>query len=182
MKKQTKKSLLKTTAKKLFLSHGIKRVTIEEICEVAGVSKVTYYKYYKNKMALALEIKDELINEGFATFDEINALKIPFMEKIERMTQWQTSFFSQINNDFIRDVASIEEIEDLYKKRFLENIRSGQKSGEIRPDINLELVYLMIRKLQEISLEGEWKTLFTDYSEYTRQVRAVFFYGLLTRP
>jgi len=33
------------TSKKLFWKYGIKRVTIEEICREAGVSKMTFYKH-----------------------------------------------------------------------------------------------------------------------------------------
>ncbi|MDH5400751.1 MAG: TetR/AcrR family transcriptional regulator, partial [Cyclobacteriaceae bacterium] len=41
------------TAKELFWKYGIRRVTIEEICKEAGVSKMTFYKFFPNKVALA---------------------------------------------------------------------------------------------------------------------------------
>ena len=40
----------------LFWKYGMKRVSIEEICREAGVSKMTFYKYFANKTALALYI------------------------------------------------------------------------------------------------------------------------------
>ncbi|NQV51449.1 MAG: helix-turn-helix transcriptional regulator, partial [Candidatus Marinimicrobia bacterium] len=36
------------TAEKLFMQFGYNRVTVEEICREAKVSKVTFYKYFSN--------------------------------------------------------------------------------------------------------------------------------------
>ena len=35
--------------KDLFYKYGIKRVSVEEICAKANVSKMTFYKFYNNK-------------------------------------------------------------------------------------------------------------------------------------
>ena len=40
---------IKKKGKELFWKYGTKRVTVEEICREAGVSKMTYYKFFKNK-------------------------------------------------------------------------------------------------------------------------------------
>jgi AcrR family transcriptional regulator len=40
-------------AKELFWKYGIKKVSIEEICAEAPVSKMTFYKFFKNKNDLA---------------------------------------------------------------------------------------------------------------------------------
>jgi len=181
MKASKKKEQIIETAKNLFMRFGVKRVTIEELCKEAGVSKVTFYKYFKNKLALAKIIKNELMDTGFAAFDDISALDISFLEKINRMTQWQMKFYSQMNNELIREFVSMKDVEDEYKKRFLKNIQNAQIKGEIRSGLNLELIYLMIKKLQEITGEGTWKNIFSDYSQYVEQVRTIIFFGLLTR-
>ncbi|MBL0024612.1 MAG: helix-turn-helix transcriptional regulator [Saprospiraceae bacterium] len=51
MQTKRSKSYLKiiTTAKKLFWKHGSSRVTIEELCREAGVSKMTFYRHFNNK-------------------------------------------------------------------------------------------------------------------------------------
>lgn len=181
MKGSKKRDQIIQTAKNLFMRFGVKRVTVEELCKEAGVSKVTFYKYFQNKFALANTIKDELMEIGFAAFDEISALDIPFLEKIHRMTQWQMEFYAQMNNEFIREIVSMKDVEDEYKKRFLSNIQNAQMKGEIRSELNLELIYLMTKKLQEITKEGTWKNIFSNYSQYVEQVRTIIFFGLLTR-
>jgi AcrR family transcriptional regulator len=48
------------SARSLFWKHGIRRITIEEICEKAGVSKMTCYKYFSNKTAIARYLIEEM--------------------------------------------------------------------------------------------------------------------------
>ena len=47
--KNIKYNQILTKGKELFWKYGIKRVAIEEICKQAHVSKMTFYKYFKNK-------------------------------------------------------------------------------------------------------------------------------------
>lgn len=174
-----KYTLLVETAKGLFLKHGIKRVTVEEICERSNVSKVTFYKYFADKTQLARLIINQLNDEGFSKFDEINRLDIPYPDKVDLMTRWRIDFFSQMANEFIEDVLIFEDISLEVKKRYLRNIEDAQKKGEIRPDLSPELILLVTEKVNDIVKEGSWKTIFSDFNEFQRQIRTMYYYGLL---
>lgn len=175
----TKCTQLLETAKELFFKHGIKRVTIEEICEKANTSKVTFYKYFPNKNAIAEFIRDELLEEGFAKFDEINELDISYPEKINRMTYWRIEFFSRMSSEFIEEVLVLEDIQLEIKNRYLKNIQSAQEKGEIRKELSPELIWLVTEKINEIVKEGSWKQIFNDYRDFESQMRKMYFYGLL---
>ena len=97
------------TAKALFFKHGVKRVTVEEICEKAHVSKVTFYKFFSNKDAIVRRIRDDLMSVGFSKFDEIGEMDIPYTEKIDLMTKWRVEYFSQMRSEVIEDIFSFEE-------------------------------------------------------------------------
>jgi AcrR family transcriptional regulator len=181
MDKSIKRNQILATSKDLFYKHGSKRVTIEEICSTAGVSKVTYYKYFKNKNDLIRTIGEELIDIGFGQFDEISMLDIPFTEKIQKMTEWKMDFFSKIKTDFIADVISMETIIELAKKKYLLNIARAQEKGEIRDDLSPELIWLVTDKMNELIKDGSWKTVFDDYRTFQKQMRNLFFFGMLTR-
>ena len=71
------------TAKELFYKFGIKRVSVEEICQTAQVSKMTFYKYFPNKIELSKHIFTELIEENEAKYDEIMASDLSFAEKTD---------------------------------------------------------------------------------------------------
>lgn len=177
----TKREQLVETGKKLFFAHGFKRVTVEEICEASGISKVTFYKYFRDKKQLAEEIRDSLVEVGFAAFDEINARDLPYPEKIDLMTQWRIAFFSQMSSEFIEEVLSLEDLHEQVKKRYLANIAAAQEKGEIRREISPELIWLVSEKLTEIIKEGSWKGIFPEYGEFQKQLRTLYFYGLLER-
>ena len=46
-------NILVKQARELFWKHGIKRITVEEICSEAGISKMTFYRNFKNKVEIA---------------------------------------------------------------------------------------------------------------------------------
>lgn len=174
-----KSTQLIETAKNLFFKHGVKRITIEEICKESNVSKVTFYKYFSNKNELVRHIRDELIEEGFSEFDEINELDIGFPEKVELITQWRIDFFSNIKSDFIQDILSVEDTIEEMKRRYLKNIEAAQIKGEVRNDLSPELIWLVTEKLNELVKDGSWKEIFTDYREFQKQIRRMYFYGML---
>ncbi len=169
------------TAESLFSRFGAKRVTVEEICREAGVSKMTFYKYFPNKVELVRRIRDNWIEEGFAKFDEIDAMEIPFPEKINLLTRWKVEFFSRINAEFIRELTAMDEVVEHARNRYLNNITRAQKKGEIRSDIKPELLWMVTEKLFELTKEGKWESVFSDYTQYQEQLRNLIFFGLLTR-
>ncbi len=165
----------------LFFRHGFRRVTVEEICESAGVSKVTFYKYFRDKKQLAEEIRDALVATGFAAFDEINARDVTYPEKVELMTRWRIEFFAQMSGEFIEEVLSLEDLKGEVKKRYLANVTAAHEKGEIRRDLAPELIWLVSEKLTEIIKDGTWKAIFPEYGDFQKQLRTMYFYGLLER-
>jgi AcrR family transcriptional regulator len=177
--KQSKEIIIVDAARELFFKHGVKRVTVEEICRKAKVSKVTFYKYYNNKQDIAKYIGDELIKLGFDRFDEINGLDLSFPEKIDLMTEWRMEFFSQVSIEFIEEIIDLESVYAEMKQRYLENIKAAQEKGEIRKGVSVELIWLVTEKLNELVKEGSWKSIFSEYSQFQQQLRRLYFYGLL---
>jgi AcrR family transcriptional regulator len=176
-----KKEQIVQTAETLFTRYGSKRVTVEEICLQAGVSKMTFYKHFSNKVELVRHIRDVYVDEGFRKFDEIKALDIPFARKIDHMTRWKVEFGTRINAEFIREMVSIDHVVADVKRRFLNNLKDARKNGDIRDDIDPEFLWLVTEKLSELVKEGTWKKVFTDFSQYQYQARTLIFYGLLSR-
>jgi len=168
-------------AQDLFSRFGAGRVTVEEICREAGASKMTFYKYFANKVELVRTIRDDLVDEGFRKFDEINALDLPFPDKIDLMAQWKVEFAARVNIEFIRELVSIDDVLEQGKRRYLGNITRAQDKGEIRPDIDPEFLWLVVEKLGELVKDGTWQKVCSDLGRYQRQLRTLLFYGLLAR-
>jgi AcrR family transcriptional regulator len=140
---------------------------------------VTFYKYFDDKEELVKHISDELIIRGFSKFDEINELDISFTEKVDLITQWRIDFFSTINSEFIEDILCIEDVTEEMKKRYIKNIAAAQIKGEVKKELSPELIWLVTEKLNELVKNGCWKEFFSDYSEFQKQLRKMYFFGLL---
>ena len=181
IKTSKKREQILSNAERLFFRFGAKRVSIEEICKSADVSRMTFYKYFSNKVELVKTIRDAWMEEGFEKFDEINSLELPFPDKINLMTKWKVELASKINAEFIREIISNNDAVEIFKSRYLGNIKKAQTEGEIRTDINPEFFWMISEKLGDLVRDGSWKMLFPEFSDYQEQLRTLLFFGLLVR-
>lgn len=79
---QQKRDAILAAAQELFMEHGISAVSVSEIAQRAGVSPVTIFKYFGDKLTLAREMLLAYINDTMASYDELLDRDIPFMEKM----------------------------------------------------------------------------------------------------
>lgn len=179
VRKTMKKKQIVEVAKELFLKHGLKRVSIGEICAQAEVSKATFYKYFSNKDDLLDQIREMLMDTGFVKFDEISKLDIPYPEKIKQMSIWRMTFFKSLEGEFLDELLDIKEFKSRYMERFIKNIIVAQERGEIRKDISPKLIAIVVEKMGEITRENTWRSIFDDYATYQDQLRNLLFYGML---
>ena len=143
-KSSKKQRQIVETAETLFTRHGIKRITVEEICQKAGVSKMTFYKYFANKIELVKHLWNNWIEESFDKLDEIDAMDIAFPEKIELMFAWKAELVSKMSTEFIEELLPIEFEKEKAMRRFLEFIMKAQERGDIRPEIRPEFIMAII--------------------------------------
>lgn len=78
---------------KLFLAHGLAKVTIDELALAAGIAKATFYGFYENKEALFLDIAMLRQREVFAQVEAVlvgNAGQAGKMRVLEAFAALQT--------------------------------------------------------------------------------------------
>ncbi|RKY46233.1 MAG: hypothetical protein DRP91_09295, partial [Candidatus Neomarinimicrobiota bacterium] len=102
------------TGKKLFYRYGIKKVSVEEICKEAGISKATFYKYFKNKVDLALFILREIFDNAWKEYCDIVNSNDPFNMKMEKIIKWKGEMMNIFSQDFIKELVNsdVKEIRD----------------------------------------------------------------------
>jgi AcrR family transcriptional regulator len=90
-RKQSSRESLLAAATKLFCRDGYARVTIEEITAEAGVSRITYYRHFPTKAAMALELFQRTAAQGAPRM-----LAITTLDYRDRavVVQWLTNFFA----------------------------------------------------------------------------------------
>jgi AcrR family transcriptional regulator len=181
-KKSKKREQIIQTAKILFMRHGTKRVTVEEICKKAGASKMTFYKYFPNKIELVKHVWRSLMEEGFGKLDEIDALDIPLPEKIQLMFDWKREFVANISEEFIKEVIALQIDVTEYRKRFMRFITDAQKRGEVRPEILPEFIIAVLDKLNELAFDEALIKKYPNFIEFNREFKDFFWFGIYARP
>jgi AcrR family transcriptional regulator len=172
------------TARDLFFRYGVKRVTVEEICQTAHVSKMTFYKYFTNKTELAKHIILQMFHEGWQRLDEVEAMSIPFPEKLQKMLDYKLDVTAQVSSDFIEEYLTMPFFEHERQKwlaRVMQFLTDAQQRGDIRPEVRPEFILVMADKLQEVIEDARLKSLYPSYIELTRELWNFFYYGIVTR-
>lgn len=189
-KKSRKFQSLVTTAQELFFRFGMKRVTVEEICQEAGVSKMTFYKFFENKTALALYILDETISAAEKKYDSIMKMEVPFAQKVEETIRLKLDQNEKFSREFFRELLN-GEIPEVSKRLFLkmqENMQrvlkdysDAQARGDIRPDIKPEFIMYIFNKMIAMISDEELAKYYNSPRDITAELTNFFFYGILNR-
>ncbi|MCX6256215.1 MAG: TetR/AcrR family transcriptional regulator [Bacteroidia bacterium] len=189
MEKQSEKfEAIVNAAKSLFWKHGIRRVSIEEICLKAGVSKMTCYKYFRNKTAIVKYLIEDLFETGMEAYMEILNSNIPYDEKVKKTIELKISNAHELSQELIDDIykykdseidKTIETVKNKMLHIYLDDFRKAQKTGEIRADIKPEFIVYSINRLTEMVTDERLVSIYPDPEHMIAEVMSFFFYGIM---
>lgn len=174
----------------LFWRYGIKRVSVEEICRAAGVSKMTFYAHFKNKVELALYVLRKVMQTGLEVYRDIMDRDVPFAEKAADFIQMKLDASDDVSREIIEEImhSPIPEIAEYMQQLSRQNVQllladltKAQQNGEIRQDIKPEFLLYFIHHMIEISTEEQLTGMFSSPQDLTRELLSLFFYGILPR-
>ena len=191
MEKQSDKfKAIVNAAKSLFWKHGLRRVTIEEICQDAGVSKMTCYKYFSNKTDIAKYLIEEMFESGIIAYKEIYNSDIPYEEKVKKVLNLKMSNTHEMSQELLDDIyknpdQELFETIDNIKKRmigiYLGDIRDSQKTGKIRSDVKPEFMLYFLNNLTEMLTDSRLVDIYPNPEQMISEVMTFFFYGIMPR-
>lgn len=174
----------------LFRKFGTKRVTIDEICRTAEVSKMTFYKYFPNKTGLAKTILQRLAGTQMATYRNIMAQGIPFEEKVRQTIQMKLEAGGRMGNEWPREIL---ENPDSEVGRFLRHMtgeitgrirrdyENAQKNGDIRPDVRMDFIFFFLGHIQTMLQDKRLLDMYDSIEALTAELVNFFFWGILPR-
>ena len=183
-----KQKQILVTGKNLFWKFGFRRVTIEEICREAGVSKMTFYKYFPNKVELATTILNDVFEESLEKIRKLGEEHECPELTLKKILQLKSEGSAGIGEEFIKDLYSSDpelglakfmeektalvfrEINNLYEK--------GKKDGWVRRDLNIPFMLYMAQKMVDIMTKEETSRLFENSQDMIMEVTRLFVYGI----
>lgn len=187
---KTQERLLET-AKDLFWKYGLKRVTVEEICKEASIGKMTFYRYYPNKLAIAQEILDQVNRTGRQEITAIFDSDRTFVEKMEAIIQLKMQYSESISIELIQDILSYggPEFQNHLKKEkeeqsrlILDFFRKAQQAGDIRKDLRLEIIPMLSEHLVGLTENAQFMQFYRSPAELVQEITTFFFYGIVSNP
>jgi AcrR family transcriptional regulator len=181
------RTLIKS-AKKLFWKYGIHKVTVEEICSEAKISKMTFYRNFKNKNEIAEKVIDGLIHNYKGKYQSIMNDDMPFKSKAQKLVELEHENVIGISPEFIKDIYQKDNNKLIDK---LENFRNdiindmmfefkhAQEKGEIRKNLNLDFMLFMLNDINDKILDEKLNKMFPKKEDLVMQLTNFFFYGIL---
>ncbi len=177
-----------STAKELFWKYGFKRVTIEEVCATAKVSKMTFYKFYPNKLELAKAVFDMVVDDGVERFKLLMGSDAPVSEKMRGMIQMKLEGTNDISREFLADFyanpelglsAYIEEKTRVVWADVITIFREGQQKGWFRSDFKPELLLILAQKAAELVTDSKVVALYNKPQDLVLELTSLMTYGIV---
>lgn len=167
----------------VFVQHGIKKVTMDDMAKHLNVSKKTLYKYVKNRKELVLKSTLFHIQKEELQIKTIQDLKLNPIEEHHELAkfvvQTMTNLSAQVHHDLEHHFEeSWEVLSDYFNgfvfKSILENLERGQKEGYYHNEFSAEIIARFFASRVDIIFDGElfpknkfgFKEVYLEYLMY----------------
>ena len=190
MKLTKSKKLILKAAKKLFFESGLNKVTIEEICAESSVSKMTFYRNFKNKEEIARSILESVFEESNIQYKSIMDQEISFAKKVEQIILMDKNYADQISSEFVNDLLSYKtdvfielinknnEVMDLQLEK---DFMKAQKKGELRKETPVAFYIHMLKVIRNKIKDPNLKSLYKEDKDMWIDLTYFYFYGILSK-
>jgi TetR/AcrR family transcriptional regulator, cholesterol catabolism regulator len=153
----TRRSELLEIAAGLFAEKGFKNTTVRDIADAAGILSGSLYHHFDSKEAMVDEILSTFQEELFGRYDEVLASGDDARTKIERAVRLsfeaidhhrhEVAIF-QNEADYLGSFERFGYLAERHAQSrdvWMTLLHEGVKSGVLRKDLDVELVYRFIR-------------------------------------
>lgn len=190
MQKNDTKTAIYNAAYELFSRHGFRRISVQDICQKANISRKTFYCYYDNKMSLVREILDTISKSTSEKYQQIMISQAPFSDKLIGILNLRMNALREISLDFMEDIikSADSELEGYFQKEMDQNknmilnfYRKAKRAGEIRNDISLSTIIQVQNLFLELCKSDTFRARFKDAASMMQQVSELYLFGITSR-
>lgn len=173
--------------KRLFYKYGIKKVTIEEICEEANASKMTFYKYFPNKVELAKTVIDDYYSSALERYENMMQSDIPVEEKVRKTFELKLENAAKLDIEFVADLykypdKTIQEHLETWRQKNLNTTEKWfiemRQNRQIMKELTFPAFLLYANAIQDFAFNDETMKLFGTTRELARIITRLFMHGI----
>ena len=138
-------------AAKVFQTKGYHAATVQDIADAVGILKGSLYHHFKSKEDLLYLIVKEPIARLYERMTDIAGSDLPPAEKLRGAIRAQLEAFDQHHPHLFVYLRERDEMKRRFREQFKlspkqyercwqQILREGMKSGEFRPDLDVQVV------------------------------------------
>ncbi len=183
----SKNDLLLEAGRVLFWKYGFRRVTTDEICREAGVSRMTFYRCFNNKNHLAKTIYRNIVNQALEEFYDIIHSGASSSEIMKKILMLKMEATENISREFLMDLYNNpgSELqlfaEDTNRKaweKMIEGFRYAQEHGTFRKSIKPEFLMFISQKIGSLIADEELLKLYDNPRDLIMEFVNLITYGI----
>lgn len=175
-------------AVKLFHRYGFSKVSVEEICREARVSKVTFYRYYKSKDELIVSILtllfDDITRRVWALLEGDKSLK----QKFDKIAVMKLEFTRMLGEEIFAALFAYPAVQAYHKELSRKSIEDfkifmyrERERGNINSRLNIELLMALLNELAGIIQKPEIRNTCKGNLDLISQLNEILIYGIFSR-
>ncbi|SHJ64627.1 transcriptional regulator, TetR family [Clostridium cavendishii DSM 21758] len=155
-----KEKILQALANQIDI-HGIRKFTLDSIAKDIKISKKTIYKYYNSKEELIEEYFHEIIESDKESVEKIINSNFSLEKKLYNVIhsyhkyKLPSSVLNDVKIFYPNEWKKILEFKNFKVEVIKQLLLVSKEKGEIKKDINLEILCLIIEKVSEEILDNE---------------------------
>jgi AcrR family transcriptional regulator len=155
-------------AQKLFLERGLDTVKLNDIVNLCGISKVTFYKYFRSLDEIVFEVQMNILKRSYERYEEIPRLGSNGREKFGEFLRWMipatdedfaTMRFLALFDAHYREQYPTPELETAYietlktgRSIYSDLLQEGMQDGSIRNDIDAATLQFSISNISSATI------------------------------
>lgn len=143
------------TSISLFGQRGFKETSIQDIVDQLGLTKGTFYYYFKNKEEVLVQIHERFIDdlleqqrsiiESSRTAEEkMHALVTMMIQNIRTSVNSAMIFFREMRHLSEEKLSYVRKKRDLFQQNIEKLVQEGIEKGEFREDLRADMISYFI--------------------------------------
>ena len=153
----SRRDQLLAIAAELFAERGFKNTTVRDIADAAGILSGSLYHHFDSKEAMVDELLDTFQTDLWRKYDEITASGLSPRGKLEAVVRASFDAIDHHHSEvaiFQNDAAYLigfdrfaylDDRNQRFRALWVGLLEQGVASGELRADLDVELVYRFLR-------------------------------------
>jgi AcrR family transcriptional regulator len=187
-KVSSKDDLLLEAGRVLFWKYGFRRVTTEEICKEAGVSRMTFYRCFNNKNHLAKTIYKNIVYQALEEFNNIIHSGASSSEVMKKILMLKMEATENISREFLIDLYNspgselqvfAEETNRKVWEKMIEGFRIAQENGTFRKSFKPEFLMYVSQKIGSLIADEELLKLYDNPRDIIMEFVNLITYGIV---